>query len=284
MVSTELRTYNAGLAIIHLVLGVGFSMYFAKLNNQYGDAPVQGLELTMREHHLTIAPGPGVNAPIVGTWSSQLANTLKIKDLQKMLVSFFFITAAFHLYYYMTFDGKYSDMINNGNNYMRWVEYSITSSLMLLVIAFLSGVKSKEIFGSIVATNIAMIYTGQVIEENVRDGKSWVAPMLVGFMLLISEFMIIIKDFNKRLDEVNTFARAYPARANGRTIPSWLRYMIFVLFAFFGCFGFISVYGAYSGTNFENVEKLYLLFSLLAKATLGFFMAYGLGVRQDRTS
>ena len=57
--------------------------------------------------------------------------------------------------------------------------------------------------------------------------------------------------------------------------------MIYTLFLFFSSFGFISLYGAYSGTSYENVEKLYLIFSLAAKATLGFFMAYGTGRRQQ---
>ena len=128
-----------------------------------------------------------------------------------------------------------------------------------------------------------MIYTGQVVEDNIRNGKSWIPPMMVGFMLLIAEFSIIIKDFQDRLNEVSEFTTSYPNLSSGRTIPSWLKYMIYVLFAFFSCFGFISLYGAYSGTSYENVEKLYLLFSLAAKATLGFFMAYGLGIRQERT-
>jgi hypothetical protein len=280
MADPKLRTYNAALAIIHLVLGVGFAMYFAKLNAQYGNRPIQGLELSMRDHKLTIAPN---NQNVVtGTWSSEAAETLDIGAVQKLLVAFFFITAAFHLNYYLTFDGQYSDMIANSNNYLRWVEYSISSSMMLLVIALLSGLKDRNTYVMIVATNIAMIYTGQVIEEKLQRGEDWRAPMAVGFMLMLAEWSVVIRDFNKRLDEVNTFAAANPSLSNGRVIPSWLRLMVWVLFTFFATFGFISLYGAYSGTSYENVEKLYLLFSLLAKATLGFFLAYGLGIRQER--
>jgi hypothetical protein len=281
MVDPKLRAYNAGLAVTHLVLGIGFSMYFAHINKKFAGQEVQGLELSLRTHSLTIAPD--ANNVVRGTWSSKLLDTLDLSLIQRLLVGFFFVTAAFHLYYAASFDGRYGEMIERGNNYVRWIEYSISSTMMLYVIALLSGVKDKHIYQTIFATNIAMIYTGQVVEDNIREGKSWVAPMAVGFMLLIAEFSIIIRDFNARLEEVDTFSRAYPERSNGRTIPSWLKYMVFVLFAFFSCFGFISLYGAYSGAPYENVEKLYLLFSLAAKATLGFFLAYGLGIRQERT-
>lgn len=281
MVDPKLRTYNAGLAVTHLVLGIGFSMYFAHINKKFEGQEVAGLELSLRTHSLTIAPD--ANNVVRGTWSSRALQTLDLTLIQRLLVAFFFVTAAFHLYYASSFEGRYSAMINGGNNYVRWIEYSISSTMMLYVIALLSGVKDKHIYQTIFATNIAMIYTGQVVEDNIQAGKSWVPPMVVGFMLLFAEFGVIIRDFNARLEEVDSFAKANPSLSNGRTIPSWLKYMVFVLFAFFSCFGFISLYGAYTGVAYESVEKLYLLFSLAAKATLGFFLAYGLGIRQERT-
>ena len=279
MVSAKLKTYNLILAIIHFVLALSFKAYFIYLNNKYPNTTVQGVELSVRNHVLNIAPDN--QGTVVGTWTSKREVEVPIETVQNLLMGFFLVTGAFHLYYYTQHDGNYSKMINNGNNYVRWIEYSISSTMMLYIIAYVSGVKDSHVYKSIFSMNIAMIYTGQVVEENIREGKNWYLPMAVGFMLMIAEFAIIIRDFNQRLDDVNKFTTTYPNLTNGRSIPSWLRLMIYVLFLFFSSFGFISLYGAYSGTKYENVEKLYLLFSLLAKATLGAFIAYGTGQRQE---
>jgi hypothetical protein len=197
------------------------------------------------------------------------------------LVGFFLVTAAFHLIYYTTHDGLYTKMINTGNNYLRWVEYSISSTMMLYIIALISGVKDDNIYKSIFAMNVAMIYTGQVVEEKLQRGENWYAPMFVGFMLLMAEFGVIVRDFQSRISDIKTFSDANPSLFNGRTIPDWVKYMIWILFIFFASFGFISLYGAYSGVEYERVEELYLLFSLLAKATLAGFIAYGTSRRQQ---
>jgi hypothetical protein len=281
MVRSSLKTYNAILAVIHLVLAIGFKMYFNNINANYPNTSAQGIELSVRNHTLNIAPNQV--GTIVGTWKSTLTDTLQLSVVQNLLVGFFLVTAATHLYYFVQHDGNYSKMVNNGNNYVRWIEYSISSTMMIYIIALVSGVKDTNVYKSIFAMNIGMIYTGQVIEENIQAGKDWYLPMAVGFMLMISEFSIIIRDFNQRLNDVTEFTTNYPNLTNGRTIPSWLKYMIYVLFMFFASFGFISLYGAYSGTQFENIEKLYLLFSLLSKATLGGFIAYGTGQRQQNT-
>lgn len=279
MASTKLRQYNAVLALIHLVLGIGFMMYFQRINSLYPNDPLQGVELSIRNHNLELTSN--AQNQVSGTWVSRETQIVPITTVQKLLVGFFFVTAAFHLIYYATHDGLYSEMILMGNNYLRWVEYSISSTMMLYIIALISGVKDDNVYKSIFAMNIAMIYTGQVVEEKLQRGENWYAPMVVGFMLLMAEFMIIVRDFQSRFADIKTFADNNPSLTNGRTIPTWITYMVWVLFLFFSSFGFISLYGAYSDMPYEQVESLYLLFSLLAKATLAGFIAYGTSQRQS---
>ena len=278
MPNPRLKQYNAALAIIHLILGIGFMMYFQHINSLYPNDPLQGVELSIRNHNLELTTNQ--QNQVSGEWVSRQTRIVPITLIQKLLVGFFLVTAAFHLIYYTTHDGLYSQMLNTGNNYLRWVEYSISSTMMLYIIALISGVKDDNIYKSIFAMNIAMIYTGQLVEEKIQRGENWYTPMFMGFMLLMAEFTIIVRDFQARITDVKTFADNNPSLTNGRTIPEWIKYMVWVLFIFFSSFGFISLYGAYSGTQYENVESLYLLFSLLAKATLAGFIAYGTSRRQ----
>lgn len=273
-----LKEYNLGLAILHLIIGVGFYFYFQKVNNDHPNDALQGVELSLRNHNLTFNVD-SLNR-VAPKWESKQASVMSIKTVQNLLVGFFFVTAAFHLIYYTTNDGLYKTMIKNKNNYLRWVEYSISSTMMLYIIALISSVKDVNIYRMIFATNIAMIYTGQVIEEKVREGKDWLPAMVVGFMLLITEFGVIITDFRSRMNDLRDASTRFPTLFGGRSIPSWIQYMVFVLFFFFSSFGFISLVGAYNNMPYEKVETIYILFSLLAKATLAGFIGYGTSQRQ----
>jgi hypothetical protein len=209
-----------------------------------------------------------------------------------MLIAFFVITGSFHLYYYLgnnelkegespTWRTGYTYVIKNQNNFFRWIEYSITATLMLYVIAYTSGVKDTNVYLLLYATNIAMIALGQQVEVAVRDGGDWITPMVTSFLLLFAEFSIIARSFWQRLGQVNAFLEENPSFSNGRRIPSWLNAMIIVLFLFFSCFGFLSLYASIRGTPYETVEKGYIILSFAAKATLGMFIAYGTSQRQQ---
>jgi len=304
----SLSTLNLSAAILHYTLALLFAGWFGYLNYNNPDTPVNGVELSLRDHAVTIfvhrppvcdaafGPCDCSGNQLTGGWKSENTQTIDIKVLQGMLISFFLITGTFHLYYYLDendandktkkgkFGGLYSEAIGASNNYFRWIEYSITSTLMLYIIAFTSGVKDTGVYMNLFATNIAMIYTGQLVEVAVRDGKNWVAPMILGFVLLLSEFAVIARSFWTRLDQVQKNLDklnndGYTGLTGNQSIPDWIKYMIIILFIFFSCFGFISLVGAISGARYESIEKAYLISSFAAKATLGFFIAYGLGQR-----
>ena len=240
-------------------------------------------------------------------FTSTTTNTIDISVIQGLLVSFFLITGTFHLFYYLggkgihmekdekglyqpveveeeqsSFSTFYTRMIYKKNNYLRWIEYSITATLMLYIIAWTSGVKDTGVYMMLYATNIAMIAQGQLVEEAIRDGKNWRIPMITGFILLLAEFSVIIRTFYMRLNEVNSFVNN-PENSNvvgDQKIPKWLLAMIWVLFIFFSCFGIVSLVGTQSGVSYESVEKGYIILSFVAKATLGAFIAYGTSQRQ----
>ena len=298
---SSLRHLNLYAAILHYSLAIGFSAYFINLNNKYpNNDAVEGIELSVRDHSIRLyqrntcianeGPCDASGNQLTAQWISSNTGSINVKGLQTMLVSFFLITGTFHLGYYMTngeddgtdsIGSAYTRAIGNQNNYFRWIEYSITSTLMLYIIALTSGVKETSVYMSLFSMNVAMIYTGQLVEVAVRDGGDWKTPMILGFLLLFSEFAVIARTFWTRLGQVNSFLADNTSNAltSGQTIPGWLNAMIIILFLFFSCFGFISLYGAYNNSQYESIEKAYLVASFAAKATLGGFVAYGLGQR-----
>lgn len=303
----SLRTLNLYATILHYVLALGLAIYFGYLNNKYTNQPVQGVELTLRDHELSlisyVGNCPATSDPSGNTvycdssnnngigsgWKSTVTATPSIQLIQKLIIGFFLITGSFHLTYYLTSNDEkdnYSVMIANGNNYLRWIEYCITSTMMLYIIAFSSGVKDTNVYIMLFANNVAMISQGQLVEEAVRDGKPWWIPMVTSFMLLFSEFFIIARSFFRQLNSVNSFLdknKTGPLASitKGATIPTWIKLVIMILFVFYSCFGFVSLIGSIAKVKYESIEKAYIILSFVAKATLGIFVAFGIAQRQQ---
>lgn len=301
----EFESYNKLLAILHASLGGGFALYFNNINSKYGTDSKESIDTTYREHAINYE----IDVPtqsIKTSWVSNKASySPNIKTVEELIVLFFVITSGFHAYYASNVNGNYEKMINNGNNWMRWIEYSITSTLMLYIIAILSGVKDEGVYSSIFSINVAMIYAGQLVEEYAEDEiefmgntvPKWIVPMTLGFVLLLTEFRVIINSFNKNISGVSDAILKFEKYKDSQNeeeqekykiylqfkdklkYPSWLNYTAYGLFAFFSSFGFISLYGVATKQPYEQTEKMYLLLSLLSKAFLGGIVAYGLGER-----
>lgn len=301
----EFESYNKLLSILHASLGGGFALYFNNINKKYGVDSKESIDTTYREHNIKYDADVATQSIKTSWTSDELLYSPNIKTVEELIVLFFAITSGFHAYYAANVKGNYEKMIKNGNNWVRWIEYSITSTLMLYIIAILSGVKDEGVYSSIFSINIAMIYAGQLVEEYAEDEiefmgntvPKWTVPMTLGFVLLLTEFRVIISAFNKNISGVNSAILRFESYkdsslseerekydiylkfADKLKYPSWLNYTVYGLFAFFSSFGFISLYGVATKQPYEKTEKMYLLLSLISKAFLGGFVAYGLGER-----
>ena len=273
-----LSRLNLSASVLHLCLGIGFAIYFPILNQNNKNNP-NLIETSIRNHVLQLVRNP--DSSVTANWLSIALQNPDISIAQILIVIFFFITSAFHFFYYYN-QSVYQNVIGNQNNYFRWIEYSLTSTIMLYVISIISGVKDTKIYQLLWATNIGMIAQGQLIEYAVHKDESWWIPMITGFVLLLSEWSVVIRDYLDRVNQTNSFIEANPSETSRKT-PGWITAMIFVMFLFYASFGAISLYGAYKGNTYEyeKIETLYILFSFLAKATLGFFVAFGIASRQS---
>ena len=300
-VPAQLKWLNLSAAILHYSLAIIFIGYYASLNRRYENQPVQGVETSLRDHAIDLrvvhgcTPNQGFcdasGNTITTNWASTETAVPSIKVIQGMLISFFLITGTFHMFYFVSEyksgkDGYYQQAISNSNNFYRWIEYSITSTLMLYVISLISGVKDTNIYIMLCMNNVAMIYMGQLVEEKVRDRPDnkmmWIIPMFVSWALLISEWVVIVRNFTQRINQVNAFLSASTSPlTNGVKIPSWISLTVYILAFFFICFGFISLAGAIWGISYPTIEYAYIIASFVAKATLGIFIAYGTGQRQQ---
>jgi hypothetical protein len=76
--------------------------------------------------------------------------------------------------------GWYARNLERGRNYARWIEYSVSASLMVVLIAMLTGISDVAALGAIFGVNAAMILFGLLMEHYERPGNPGWLPYVFG--------------------------------------------------------------------------------------------------------
>jgi hypothetical protein len=119
-------------------------------------------------------------------------------DLRNLLIAFFGITSFVHAIYFVSsyknvpvIGGLYENMIFNKNNYIRWIEYSITATLMINIVARSAGINTED---TLILANLAtacVMLQGQTIEMALQEKPSSARTQ----RLIIYNICITIKFF-----------------------------------------------------------------------------------------
>jgi hypothetical protein len=150
-----LRRWNAALGALHLAQGVAMLL----LANAF-TLPVTAAFLKMTSGRL---------APDLGT-------LVEIR-MAPLVAGFLFVSAAAH-WSLATFGHRwYETELGRGINRARWLEYSLSSSLMIVVIAMLVGIYDVASLLLLVAANASMILFGWLMElhNQTTERTSWTA-------------------------------------------------------------------------------------------------------------
>lgn len=155
--------------------------------------------------------------------------------------------------------GWYERSVAKGVNPARWSEYSISASIMIVLIAMLTGVSDVVALLAIFGINASMVLFGLVMERvNLGSEKVDWTPFIFGCIAGAVPWIAIIIQF--MLSE-----------ANSDGAPTFV-YGIFVsLFLLFNCFA-LNMWLSYRGRGRWSsplfAEKVYIFLSLFAKAAL----------------
>lgn len=263
----QLRTWNWLAFATQLIVAIAIVIYFVV---QKGDI---NFNTTLYNIRITDFDVDNPNSSIVTTTPALDVTGMTLKVL---VVVYFAFTALFHLLYATDFfkNGLYSRMIVSMNNWVRWIEYSISSSIMTFLIAIISGVKSLDAVILLVVMNIGIMLCGQISEAVItKPGGKPIAlvAILIGWILLLGVFGIIFKNFFMGLADANT---------NGFKVPTYVYFIIFPLFVWYALFGFVNLWWVLGKDRtiqkYLKVEKAYIILSFLSKLNLGVFIAFGL--------
>ena len=237
----RLRLFNLAMGTLHLAQGAGMlflsSDFTLPLRTTFLDSDPQ------REEIVT------------------LTNTVFDLRLGPLVAVFLLISAAAHyLLASPVIHPWYVSNLRKHINYVRWYEYALSSSVMIVVIAMLSGMFDLPSLVLLFALNATMIFFGLMMElhNQTTDKTNWTAFNL-GVFAGIVPWVVIFWYFSG-------------AVANSEdAVPKFVYGIIASLFVFFNVFAVNMVLqyrriGPWRDYLFG--ERMYILLSLFAKSAL----------------
>ena len=157
------------------------------------------------------------------------------------------------------FFGRYSAGLAAQRNYFRWVEYSISSSVMIVLIAQITGVSDVAALISIFGVNASMILFGWLQEKYEQPGNGGWLPFIFGCIAGAVPWIAII------------FYVLSIGGAGETSAPAFVYGIVFSIFAFFNTFAIVQ-YLQYKKvgkwSDYLRGEKTYITLSLIAKSAL----------------
>jgi hypothetical protein len=191
-------------------------------------------------------------------------------NIENDLIKFFIITGIFHLFYAFDFKGIYTRQIEAGKNNFRWIEYSLTASTMIKIIARTCGVSEASTLRLMEYSTIGCMLQGLIIENTLVSKELdpttkktiLITSNIVGWGIMSAVFFEIFKSFNNYKKDLAVM---------DVKIPSFVTPIIYSQFLLFNSFGFLQLYEIfnYNKVNYENIELGYLVLSMTAKSSLG---------------
>lgn len=158
-----------------------------------------------------------------------------------------------------TFFGRYRDGLRQDRNYFRWVEYSLSSSLMIVLIAQLVGISDVAALLALFGVNASMILFGWLQERYHQPGDGGWLPFVFGCIAGIVPWVAVL-----------LYVLA-PGSTSGAEPPAFVYGIIVSLFLFFNSFAVVQLLQYKQTGRFRDYlvgERTYIILSLVAKSAL----------------
>jgi hypothetical protein len=230
----RLRSYNLSMGLLHAAQGV---LILALAN---------GFALPVTASFMEGPPGtdPGPS------------ETLFELGVAQGVAVFLFLSAIAHLLIAGPLYGAYRRDLARNRNTARWVEYSLSASVMIVLIAMLTGISDVAALIALFGVNASMILFGLLQERYEEPGGSQL-PFLLGCIAGAVPWIAI---------------GIYLASPGNEVSPPGFVYGIFVsLFIFFNAFA-LNMWLQYRRVgrwrDYLYGEWVYVLLSLTAKSAL----------------
>lgn len=238
----RLRIYNVLAGLLHLGQAVAF-----------------GYALTLLGEQVTFAvTGDFLAGPPGFPIDPERVELFRV-NVGMGVVVFLGLSAFFHFVISMPgFFRRYRNGLTANHNYFRWVEYSLSASVMIWLIAQINGITDVGALVAIFAVNAAMIMFGAVQEKYEEPGGG-LLPFWLGCLVGIVPWAIVAVYFFS------------PGSTSGAEPPSFVIGILISLFVFFNTFAlnqWLQYRQIGRWRDYLVGERTYITLSLIAKSAL----------------
>lgn len=235
----KLRRLNIAAAVLHLVSLVGVVLL------------ANDAKFPVNATYLTEAPGTGNFSDPIHLFDVSVAWAI---------AAFLALSAIFHLIVASpTFFPRYAAGLEQHRNTFRWVEYSLSSSLMIVLILQLNGAADYIALLGVFGVNACMILFGWLQERYTEPGDGDMLPFTFGCIAGAIPWIAVV---------INLLSPKGPADADP---PGFVYGVVISIFLLFNCFALVQwkQYRAKGKwADYLYGERRYIVLSLVAKSAL----------------
>ncbi len=229
-----LRRWNLGLTVLHAVQAAVVAVLA-------GD-----FAITVTSSFPEGPPGTAAPAP-AGLFDVRIGWAVAV---------FLALAALDHLLTATVSRAAYERDLARGINRFRWLEYSVSATVMIVLIGFYSGVTSINAVIAVIGSNVAMILFGWLQERMNPPGRTTTTmlPFWFGTLVGLAPWVSIA---------VNIIG--------SKTVPGFVYGIVVAQFVFFFSFGlnqWLQYRRVGRWADYAHGEKTYLVLSLVAKSVL----------------
>lgn len=180
-------------------------------------------------------------------------------QLPYLIAGFFVLSALAHLIIATVYNKRYSQDLKKGLNRGRWIEYSISASVMILAISQLVGIYDAGTLLAVFTLTSVMNLLGLVMEvhNQTTEKTSWISYW-IGCLAGIIPWVLIAFTMWLGAD-------------NGSAAPTFVYWIFVSIFIFFSCFALNMVLQYKKIGPWKDYlygERAYIILSLVAKSLL----------------
>jgi hypothetical protein len=233
-----LRRFNLVAAAVHALQAIAIV------------ALANGFTLPVTATYMTGPPGSAPGAPVT------LLNT----RVGLAVAGFLAISAVAHLTVSSPwFFERYRAGLLAGHNTFRWVEYAVSSSVMIVLISQIVGISDVAALLALFGANAAMIFFGWLQEKYQQPGDGGWLPYIFGCIVGVVPWIAIA---------IYTLS---PGSTSGVHPPGFVYAIVVSLFLLFNVFA-VNQWLQYRQVgpwrNYLTGERVYIILSLVAKSLL----------------
>lgn len=332
----SLQKWNLACFLVHLVTCVIFLVLFIVEWSSDNDGALKGIRTAVFVTVPVFDPDavPTSLSNLSVEERQRLAETSGLKAVQKvpdsaltlplLIVAFSFITSMFHLWNYcdMKADkqletGNYGRMVlGEAGNQRRWLEYAITATVMVIIVALSFGL--RELYALLLIASVvpAIMYMGHLVEKSMHrwadsvrqkkpqaasDGKTSSYPdkdaalfsTVLGWVLMSVVFGVLLASLTSAVETVDEFREKLDAQGDEETLSDFGDFKVLIILSgvvillFYSLFGVVQLIDLCKSAKSEtflvdeqkrgyNNEKLYCALSASSKVILIVLLGWGL--------